>query len=774
MSNLPFYFKYGYSTDINSTYAVVGNPSSYYLDSNFIGSGSIFVYKYNVNTDEFEYLNLIKKYYKPTGFFVLAADTSSLNETYLNADTSSTANGLNIELNYNTNSFYPISDGYGISTALSSSILVVGCPYYYYSFVSGSSVVEDTGSVEIYDLTSISTTNTITASSIIYNDITTDVNHTFGESVSIEGNTLVVGSSLANGTYGAAYIYTQSANVWSLYQTFTGTQAGHLYGGIVKIDPSGSKRIIVGHKSTSSFGVDVYDYNSSTSQWENSTTLVEDKSLTGSLNFIDYPPYIITSDSSSYYGHSISIYGNYIIVGAPNDMYYREYESSSIDRNRGAVYFYYKCADTTGWKLLNKSYGNDNILKTNNLGSTVSIFDEYAVAGNVKDVLYHSSSYITASLYKNTDCNPNDPEIDTLGQFAIYKLNTSSLYDPVWDLICVVNNKKKYGYPYSLFGYSLANQNKLISVGSPLFLSDPTSSIVSSSATTLHGVNYIYNIDELYSNYKVGDVFYRNGKFIFSNSGSIFDNLMKDKFNRNHPMYDITYKSQQTIYEKQILCRIEAGEFNYSTNPTSLIPNNFIYDIDHNRHFTFVDLDLICKYVSFKNVGTQNWTGSLDLTQSDIDWINYYNNKYNIRNNDPSYLSKYSNYLESIYTTFDVDGNKKIQMGDIYLLFKYFTDSLTKDVVFKYVDVKSQRKSIDTITSYLDQMTGKYGYGKINPEFFNFDYSSSLDKTGSYLAPFITTIGLYSGLDLVAVAKLGMPIKNTGELPLNILVKWDI
>jgi hypothetical protein len=42
------------------------------------------------------------------------------------------------------------------------------------------------------------------------------------------------------------------------------------------------------------------------------------------------------------------------------------------------------------------------------------------------------------------------------------------------------------------------------------------------------------------------------------------------------------------------------------------------------------------------------------------------------------------------------------------------------------------------------------------------------------LAPYITTVGLYSGGDLVAVAKLGMPIKNSGELPLNILVKWDI
>ena len=60
------------------------------------------------------------------------------------------------------------------------------------------------------------------------------------------------------------------------------------------------------------------------------------------------------------------------------------------------------------------------------------------------------------------------------------------------------------------------------------------------------------------------------------------------------------------------------------------------------------------------------------------------------------------------------------------------------------------------------------------PEFFGFNYSSSIDPTGSYLAPYITTVGLYSGGDLVAVAKLGMPIKNSGELPLNILVKWDI
>jgi hypothetical protein len=134
----------------------------------------------------------------------------------------------------------------------------------------------------------------------------------------------------------------------------------------------------------------------------------------------------------------------------------------------------------------------------------------------------------------------------------------------------------------------------------------------------------------------------------------------------------------------------------------------------------------------------------------------------------------YQSYLESVYSYFDVDGNNKINMNDVYLMFRYFISTLDKNVIFKYVDIKSSRKTIESITIYLDEMTGKLKYGVIKPEFFAFDQSSSLDPTGSYLAPFITTIGLYSGTDLVAVAKLGQPIKNSGEMPLNILVKWDI
>jgi hypothetical protein len=58
--------------------------------------------------------------------------------------------------------------------------------------------------------------------------------------------------------------------------------------------------------------------------------------------------------------------------------------------------------------------------------------------------------------------------------------------------------------------------------------------------------------------------------------------------------------------------------------------------------------------------------------------------------------------------------------------------------------------------------------------FGEYDYSSSLDTTGSYLAPYITTIGLYDDdLNMVAVAKLPQPIKSMPDYPLNFIVRFD-
>lgn len=73
---------------------------------------------------------------------------------------------------------------------------------------------------------------------------------------------------------------------------------------------------------------------------------------------------------------------------------------------------------------------------------------------------------------------------------------------------------------------------------------------------------------------------------------------------------------------------------------------------------------------------------------------------------------------------------------------------------------------LNTIQSSVDST--KFG------GFGDYDYSSSIDPTGSYLAPYITTIGLYDDeLQLVAVAKLPQPMKSLPDYPLNFIIRFD-
>lgn len=84
-------------------------------------------------------------------------------------------------------------------------------------------------------------------------------------------------------------------------------------------------------------------------------------------------------------------------------------------------------------------------------------------------------------------------------------------------------------------------------------------------------------------------------------------------------------------------------------------------------------------------------------------------------------------------------------------------------------------KSLFTInqTDYDFRITSNYnGISKIG--FGDYEYSSSLDPTGSYLAPYITTIGLYDEYyNLVAVAKVPSKPKSTPDYPINFIVRFD-
>jgi hypothetical protein len=77
---------------------------------------------------------------------------------------------------------------------------------------------------------------------------------------------------------------------------------------------------------------------------------------------------------------------------------------------------------------------------------------------------------------------------------------------------------------------------------------------------------------------------------------------------------------------------------------------------------------------------------------------------------------------------------------------------------------------VERLGGYITESVTISGWGG----FEHYEYSSSVDPIGSYLAPYVTTIGLYDeNMDMVAIAKLATPIKSTPDLPVNFLVRID-
>jgi len=65
-------------------------------------------------------------------------------------------------------------------------------------------------------------------------------------------------------------------------------------------------------------------------------------------------------------------------------------------------------------------------------------------------------------------------------------------------------------------------------------------------------------------------------------------------------------------------------------------------------------------------------------------------------------------------------------------------------------------------------------YGSTTGSWDDYENNKLSDPTGSYLAPYVTTIGIYDkDGDMVAVAKLPQPFKNLPDYPINFIVRFD-
>jgi hypothetical protein len=395
-------------------------------------------------------------------------------------------------------------------------------------------------------------------------------------------------------------------------------------------------------------------------------------------------------------------------------------------------------------------------------------------------------------LFQEHYCGDNS-ENALNGQFVLYNKATGSIPDTTnidWDITNIYQVKKRFLSPYRAYGWDTSICHQFITIGSPMLISG-SNVIMDLNATTgsftgsvdvigdLTGKAYIYNLKNLREEFYVGNVFYRNGKIVIMTSGSAFEGLqLNNALSSNEYQYEIDFKSKQTVYEKQVVCPVEPGEFNVSTNPSAVELPNADFDINNNGRFDFQDADILLRYMAYKSTevtGRPNtdWTSSIIDTTTDEETAVYNMYSSSWSGTDGLFSSSYSNINNTLFVDLDFNDDNKINYNDMSILWKYFIYRLTQKNYESYITPSSRKKYLSDI---LDYMNGKSQRGQppmIKQQFLDYLPYSQQDPTGSYSAPTVTSIGLYNGCDLVAIAKLGSPIKITPDFPINFVVKMD-
>jgi hypothetical protein len=193
-------------------------------------------------------------------------------------------------------------DTFGASVAIEGNIVVVGA---YQNDSNGS----DCGAAYVYEL---SGSQWIQKQKLVPSDGV--AGDKFGKSVAIQGDTIVVGSYYDDSN-GSAYVFTRSGDVWIQQQKLVAPDAApdDRFGCSVSID---NNTIVVGAYRCNGYTGSAYVFTRTGTNW-------------------GFQEKLTASDAKSgeYFGYSVAIDNNTIIIGVPYDDY-------SGDVDAGCAYLY--------------------------------------------------------------------------------------------------------------------------------------------------------------------------------------------------------------------------------------------------------------------------------------------------------------------------------------------------------------------------------------------------------------------------------------------------
>ncbi len=221
------------------------------------------------------------------------------------------------------------------------------------------------------------------------NAYSTSASDYFGTSVAISGNYAVVGATFEDDSggfdSGKAYIFnvTTGQLVWTLNNPNAyGTSASDYFG--IRVKMSGNYIVISARNENDTTGSDsgkAYIFNIHTPQIETASSfnglekLIDNQTIQTSRNTLLWTlnnPNAYSTSESDQFGISVSISGNYAIVGA-------QYEDDASGTDSGKAYIFNA---TTGQLLWTLNNPNASGTATNDyFGNSVAISGNYAIVG---------------------------------------------------------------------------------------------------------------------------------------------------------------------------------------------------------------------------------------------------------------------------------------------------------------------------------------------------------------------------------------------------------
>jgi hypothetical protein len=282
------------------------------------------------------------------------------------------------------------SDQFGYSVAISGDTLVVGAPR---EASDGSSQDDDSdkgaGAVYVFvrENNQWSQQAYLKASNVA-------VSGFFGGSISISGDTLVVGASYessgstgVNGEQdiwsatnsGAAYVFVRNGETWSqqAYLKASNTDEGDLFG--VSVGVSGDT-IVVGaeHESSNAVGVDGDDTDNSMNQAGAAYVFNRVEGLWSQQAYLKAS----SPDGLDRFGQAVAIDGDTIVIGAYQEDARGIFDTDDSSRDTGAAYVFIRDGETWSQQSYLKA-GRFNAAG-DNFGKSVAISNETIVIGAPK------------------------------------------------------------------------------------------------------------------------------------------------------------------------------------------------------------------------------------------------------------------------------------------------------------------------------------------------------------------------------------------------------